>query len=319
MFGRSMFRIMGVVVAALVALSLGRELLNSVTATVLAFRGGNVVPILTIATLTVILLRVPARLERGTPQQALLSVLAWASVVYLSVTVFIATLPFGILAVFSATGITILLCGVISDPTEAEQKRRTLWSPEGLIPLPMRETGGVVFSASLEHQGFKVLIVPKESRETAVELLRNRPALPVSLVSLERNDFMLVKTKADRTLLAKTIGVLEEAGIEGVEVARPLLTDAIVNLPLIEDERGIAKMNEYRVAIEEKVIEKVLEVWPERMTLVPSRAGLRAIVRPGSVMSLELEDIPKGREAQVVLGRDLSMFEKGDVANGSST
>lgn len=319
MFGRSLFRIMGVVVAGLVALSLGRELLNSVTATVLAFRAGNALPILSVAVLTVVLLRVPAQLEKGTPQQVLLNALAWASAVYLSVTVFIAMLPFGMLIVFSATGATILVCGVISDPKELAQRLRAFWSHNGLIALSLGERGGVMFSTSLASQGFKVLILPSESRETVVELLRNRPALPVSVVSLESNDFMLVKTKGSNTLLTKTMDVLEQAGVNGVEIARPLLTDAIVNLPLIEDERGIAKMNEYRVVTEEKVMEKVLEVWPERMTVVPSRVGLRAIVRPDSVMGLELEDIRQGREAQVVLGRDLSMFEKGVVVNGSST
>jgi hypothetical protein len=311
---------MGAVVAGLVALSLGRELLNSVTVTVVSFRAGNILPLVTVAILTAILLRVAARFEKDTPQQVLLNVLAWASVVYLSVTVLVATLPYGILTVLSTTGVTIFVCGVISDPSDAEQKLRSfLPSSNGLMPLPLGDTGGAVFSVSLMRQGFRVLIPPKASREKIVQLLKDRPALPVSIVNLEDNDFILVKTKDDKTLLTKTMEVVEQAGVHGVKVARPLLADAVVNLPLIEDDRGMVKMNEYRVAVEEKTIEKVLDLWPKRMTLVPGKEGLRAIVRPDSVMGLELEEIPRGQEAQVVLGRDLSMFDKGDVVNGSST
>ncbi len=130
---------------------------------------------------------------------------------------------------------------------------------------------------------------------------------------------MLVKAKTDKTLLAKMIDVLEEEGIPRVVVGRPLLTDAVVNLPRIEDDMGIVKMNEYRVAQEESVVEKILEIWPERMTIIPSKTGLRAIVRPDSVMGLELQDIPKRKAAKVVLGRDLSVFEKGDAVDGNTT
>jgi hypothetical protein len=318
-----MLRLVGLAVAGAVALAVGANLLSSVVGVVTALRAGDVVPLIIVAVTTVILLRLSAKpSENRTPVHVLLEVLGWTSAIYLFVVVLMWVLPFGMVPAILAAGITAMLCGLVRDPTGLNEKMSRIvdassslgLSPTGL-GITSRLSGTQSMWARINRLRYKVIIIPPKHIDTVIGLLKDRPKLPVSLTRLEDTDALIVRDEewADRVLV-----VLGESGVPDAHIATPLLEKAIIALPLLEQEHGV-KVNDYQFACDPNTVEKLLVLKPLRMTVFPNPNGLVVMVFSDSVLGLNLQPLPIGREASAVVARDISRLPRGEPAIGNTT
>ena len=318
-----MLRIVGLVVAGAVALAVGASLLSSVVGIVTALRAGDIVPLFIVAVTTAIFLRLSARpSEKRTPVHVLLEVLGWTSAIYLFVIVLMWVLPFGVVPAILAAGITAMLCGFVRDPTGLNEKMSRIadiTSSLGLSPTGLSITsqldGTQSMWARIESLQYKVIIIPHKHFDTVIDLLKDRPKLPVSLTRLEDTDALIVRDEewADRVL-----GVLRESGVQDAHVASPLLEKAILALPVLEQEHGV-RVNDYLFTCDAITMEKLLVIQPLRMTVYPDPKGLVVMVFGDSVPGINLEPLPMGREASAVMARDISHLPRGEPTIGSPT
>ena len=123
---------------------------------------------------------------------------------------------------------------------------------------------------------------------------------------------MMVRTEGEEKVLNQVLQALSEKGAGSMQVLSLFMTNAILSLPLIEDDMGVT-MKEYRIAVEESTVAKLLEIWPNRITVFPNRKGLRVVIRGDVAPGFDLKQLPQGREAQVLLGRDIAQLPMGGV------
>ena len=318
-----MLRIVELVVAGAVALAMGASLLSSVVGVVTALRTGDIVPFILVAVTTVIFLRLSARpSEKRTPVHVLLEVLGWTSAIYLFVVVLMWVLPFGVVPAILAAGITAMLCGFVRDPIGLNEKMSRIAdasSSLGLSPTGLNITsqldGTQSIWARIESLQYKVIVIPHKHFGTVIDLLKDRPKLPVSLTRLEDTDALIVRDEdwADRVL-----AVLRESGVPDAHIASPLLEKAILALPLLEQGHGV-KVNDYQFTCDADTVEKLLTIQPLRMTVYPDPKGLVVMVFSDSVPGLNLDPLPIGREASAVMARDISHLPRGEYTIGSPT
>jgi len=252
-----------------------------------------------------------------------LQVLGWGSAVYLLFVVLVGMLPYGILAAFVSAGITAILCSVISDPTELRERLDAMRKATESIGFDAQGLGladGVdnvqSLWARISKLDYSVIVLPPDSSNSIASLLRSRPKLPVCVVRLYDNDMMIVTS--GKEWLTKILSVLKESGIENSKAASPLLTKAVLGLPIIEQEHGL-DISDYKIIQDETTIEKLLKMRPLRMSLFPGPDGLRALVRSETTLGLETHSIPSRQLTRAVLGRDISFLPRGESQIDNTT
>ena len=323
MFGKSIFRLMVYALAGAVALFLGGQLLSSVASVVLAWRLGNVQPLVVVWGGTIIMLII-TRKETKEPLSLLLNVVSWACIVYTGVVMLFVVLPYGLIAAFLAMGGTIIGCSRIKEPGGIMGRFSGLVEPLALLGYSIPILGQASVShgrswASIDKLKMKAIFLPNSMRAVVLDLLRERPLLPVSITRYEQCDIMMVRTDGDEKVLKQVQQALAEKGAENLQVLSIFMTKAILSLPLMEDDMGMT-LKEYRIAVEESTVKKLLEMWPNRITVFPFRKGLRVVIRSDTAPGFDLEQLPHGREAHVLLGRDVAQLSMGGVeAAGEST
>jgi hypothetical protein len=316
MFGKSIFRLMVYALAGAVALFLGGQLLSSVASVVLAWRLGNIQPLVTVWGGTIIMLII-ARKETKEPLSLLLNVVSWACIVYTGVVMLFVVLPYGLIAAFLAMGGTIIGCSRIKEPGSIKCHFSTFLEPVGSLghSIPILGRASVSHGrswTSIDKLKMKAIVIPNNMRVTVLDLLRERPLLPVSITRYEECDIMLVRTEGNEKVLKQVEQALAGKGVEGLHVLSLFMTNAILSLPLIEDDIGVT-LEEYRVAVEEGTVQKLLEMWPNRITVFPNRNGPRVVVRSDTAPGFDLVQLPHGREAHILLGRDVAQLPMGGV------
>lgn len=323
MFGKSIFRLMVYALAGAVALFLGGQLLSSVASVVLAWRLGNIQPLLIVWGGTIIMLLI-ARRETKEPLSLLLNVVSWACIVYTGVVMLFVVLPFGLIAAFLAMGGTIIGCSRMKEPGSITERFSGLLEPMGSFghSIPILGRNSVShgrFWTSIDKLNMKAIVLPNSMRGAVFDLLRERPLLPVSITRYEECDILIVRTEGEEKVLKQVQQALAEKGAERLQVLSLFMTNAILSLPLVEDDKGMT-LKEYKMAVEESTVKKLLEIWPNRITVFPNRTGLRVVIRNDTAPGFDLEQLPRGREAHVLLGRDIAQLSMGGIeVAGEST
>lgn len=311
MFGKSVFRLMTIGLAGAIALFLGGQLLSSVTWVVFAWRFGNITPLVTVWGGTIVMLLLTRR-ENKEPLSTVLNIISWACIIYTGVVMLFIALPYGLIAGFIALGATVMVCSSIKEPDGVTSRFSNLLEPSGhSIPMIGKPTMSRSAAWSSIHKlKMKAIVLPSDLRGTTIDLLRERPLLPVSLTRYEECDIMIVRTEGEEKVMKQVKLALSEKGIENIQTLSPFVTNAILGLPLLEQEDGMA-LNEYMVASDEATVNRLLEMWPNRITVFPNRLGLRVIIRYDSAPGFDLEELPQGREAHILLGRDNTLIPTG--------
>jgi hypothetical protein len=241
----------------------------------------------------------------------LLDVAAYSSAVYLFIVVFLAAMLLGIVAVIVCSGFTVFLIQLVRNPTRIPGGMSVLSRVNTILTMSITLAGADTVNSGrvwrkVPKSGMRVVRVPGDARETVIEVLRERPLLPLSFTCLEDGLFLIVNNKTGEDWVSRIVELLEQVGVKGASLVSPLLEEAVLGLPLLESAHGIA-LSEYVIVEDKAATDKLIELWPSRMTVHPASQGLRIVVRAMDAAGLSVQRIPHGWETSVVVGRDLSM------------
>lgn len=301
-----------------VAIVIGSELLRSASVVALSLKAGNVGPFAVVLVMTIGLLvlsgRVSRRAKGSRVPGLLMDIAAYACTIYLFLTTLLSTLSLGVVVALGSAACTALLVPAARNPRSLQKLRGPLVSAVSGTGLSLP---GVEQSISpneawraVSRSSMRVIAVPPESRDVMVAMLRERPLLPVSLTHLQGALFLVVsgndrKEDWERRLLA----LLDELGVKGSRKASPLLREAVLALPILDSMHGLW-MSDYVLAADLSTVERLIQSWPDRMTVFPDPHGLRVVVRKQHAAGLNTRAIPRGCETGVLVGRDLSVFDE---------
>ncbi|UCE10425.1 MAG: hypothetical protein JSW61_00440 [Candidatus Thorarchaeota archaeon] len=307
------------------ALFLGGEMVVSVTGVVLAFRFGNPLPLFLLASCSLLLIRVSASVNPVSPSHGIMNVIAWASVACFTFAVIIIVIPFGIHIALLSGALVVIGCRLIQEPSGVmdfvSQFSSLLNHTSDVIATAINFENGAELLPSIPSFPFdnmKALILPKALTDSVVQVMRERPILPVSLVYLLDFDLLAINVADDSTWVQKVESVLEEARITGYRRASAQLASIVLSLPFVEQAHGIP-LDEYRVVSDNEVVDKLLRIRPERMTLFPSLQGLIAILPVTSVPGLPAEVMTRRFLKKLFLSRDPSILRMGVESAGDAT
>jgi hypothetical protein len=307
-FGKSIIKLIGLVFAGAIALAGGAELLASVVGVVLAFRAGNPIPLVIVAIVTIVLLKILKKQEEETPVKMILNIVAYAATGYLVVVSFVIALPYGLVASIATAIATSVVISLIGDPSSLTIHFQDYLptSVNGLSKRIVRTGDGSSFTVNSSNS---IIIINSDHREKIVELMRDRTLLPISMTHFEDVDVLFITTGRERSTFDRVNTVLDSYGIETKGPAPALLTEAIQMLPIIDEQNGLM-MKEYRLAKDEKTVESLLSMWPVRMTIFPTEMGLRILVPDFEVTGLNVEQLKQGYESEVLLHRDFTSIRE---------
>ena len=312
MFGKSIIKVIGLVIAGSIALAGGAELLASVVGVVIAFRTGNPFPLIAIVLVTIALLRLVKSQKEETSVKMILNIVGYAATGYLVVVAFVIALPYGLVASIATAVTTSIVISFVGNPSSLTNQFKDVLptafgdSIHGLSKRVVRTGDGSSFTVNSTNT---VIIVNSEHRNKVVDLMRDRLLLPISLTHFEDLDVLFVSTGKNHSMFERVNSLLEAYGIETMNPMPTLLSEAIQMIPLIDEQNGLA-MREYRLARDEKTIEKLLARWPTRMTVFPTESGLRILVPDMEVIGYNVEPLRQGYESEVLLHRDFTSTQE---------
>jgi len=287
----------------------GTKLLDSVRWVAYEWIHGNILPMMMIWAGAIAVMVYSRKKTTGFTSEVI-RLVCWAVALYTGVVTFLALAPLGIVVSLFGLGISLLVFNVVREPKGFSGRFSQLLEPAGDISIPvlgkpMMSRGAAWFS--IDRLKMKALIIPLSLRGAVLDFMRERPLLPVSVTRYEDCDIMIVRTKGEEKVLRQVKLTLSERGLNDMQTLSPFMTNAILGLPLLERAEGV-ELNEYMVATEENTVKRLLEMWPNRITVFPNRLGLRVIIRNDSAPGFDLEGLPSGREAHILLGRDTTLL-----------
>lgn len=315
MFGKGITKIIGLAIAGAIALAAGAELLSSVVSVVLAFRFGNYLPLTMVVALTLSITIISNRYDEESPTHTLLKILSYASTGYLVVVSFVIALPYGLVIAIIAAGSAGVGISIIGDQKKIGQQvghffmnsqASHRFSGTSLRTIQLGD--GTSYTLKTFHS---LLILERSSRDKLIQLMRNRPRLPISLTIFEDCDVLFIVEDDEPLRFDRILKLLKDSSIETKGLASPLLAEAIQMVPVIDSKNGL-DYHDYRIATDDKTIDDLLSLAPPRMTIFPSQRGLRVLVPEMEAPGLNVERIKSGYEMDVLLHREFSNLEEAE-------
>ncbi len=308
MFGKGVIKLIGYAVAGAIALVAGAELLTSVVSIVLAFRLENITPLLVVIVLTVVVLLIVNRVSEDSPTRLILNILGYAAISYLAVVASVIVLPYGLIFAGIAAGATAGICSFIKDPSSLSPQIKqfisqiqTAGSLNGINNRVVAVGAGETFKLNACET---ILLLEKGAREKIIQTMRDRPLLPVSLTCYVDCDVLFISAKYDQIL-----NLITTLGIKTKGTTTPLLAEAIQMIPIIDSQNGL-RMENYRLARDEKTVTELISLAPTRMTVFPTISGLAVLVPDMDAPGLLVEHLEQGTEVDVLLHRNYSLLEE---------
>ncbi len=319
MFGTSILSLVKYMVVAALAIILSSELLSSAAGAVDAMRHGDPIPVLSALVVMLVLMRLAgSRTARGEQRERvtvlLLSIAAYCSLVYVFVVVFLGVLPFGVPTAVVAASMSVVAGRLVYDSRLLLTGMNSVLSLADSLGMRMsivdtdRSDGRLLMNA-LDSGRLRVFSLPAGALRVVVDVLRDRPRLPVSVTHLERDDFLVMWGCSDDASIAGVLSVLESAGVNARVVPR-LLQEAVLSLPLLESQHGLS-IEDYVFTTDPATVQRLIALSPCRMTVFPSaRTGaMGVIVRTESAVGLDMRRIPRHLLIAILVGRDYRALE----------
>ncbi|MFW9803482.1 MAG: hypothetical protein ACFFFC_12555 [Candidatus Thorarchaeota archaeon] len=297
MLGRGILKIIGLAIAGAMALAGGAQLLSSVALVVISFRSGNIIPLIIAIGTTAALIHLK-RLFTKHALSAILGILAYAASGYLAVVAFVGLLPYGMISSLLGAALTIIACSVMYDPSNLKEWMATL-SPDSSISWLSRDPGTPEFSIGKEVS-HHIALLPSESREKVIMLMRDRPLLPISLTHFNECDALFIDLKSERINLNQIRDALFRANVAIKNDASPLLREAILKVPIIDEKHGLS-MAEYCLATDQETVNQLIRNPPSRMFVFPSRTGPRVIYPESAAPGLISQRVPESELVNALL------------------
>ncbi len=306
MFGKGILKIIGLAIAGAMALAGGAQLLSSVALVVIAFRVGDIVPLVLVIGTTFSLIQLKRILGDRT-LSAIVGILAYAASGYLSVIAFVGLLPYGMLSSLVGATLTIMVCSVMYDPSQLNEWLATLsadspasWlsrsvSPSELLP-----------NLEVSHQ---LILLPPNSLNLIARLMKNRPLLPISLTHYNECDILFIDATSKRTTPAQVREILVKANVALGNEVTPLLREAILKVPLIDEQNGLP-MSDYCLATEHDTVVQLMSNAPSRMIVFPSKSGPRIIYPESAAPGLVSQKVPENELVNALLLHRYAGFEE---------
>ncbi|MFW9888372.1 MAG: hypothetical protein ACFFER_09330 [Candidatus Thorarchaeota archaeon] len=297
MFGRGILKIIGLAIAGAMALAGGAQLLSSVAFVVISFRSGNIIPLAIAVGTTVALMKLKLLLAKNT-LSGIIGILAYAASGYLAVIAFVGLLHYGMVTSLLGAAVTIILCSLMYDPSNLNEWMAML-SSDSSVSLLNRNPGVSILSSSKEVS-HHIVLLPSESRDKVISLMRDRPLLPISLTHFNECDALFIDTKSERINLAQIRDILMRGNITIKGDASPLLREAILKVPLIDEKHGLS-MTEYFLATDQDAVKHLIRNLPSRMIVFPSKSGLRVIYPESAAPGLISQRVPDSELVNALL------------------
>jgi len=305
-FGKGLTKLISLTIAGAIALAAGAQLLASVVSVVLAFRFGNIVPLASVVILAVAVLLLASRVPEESSARTIIKILSYAVTGYLAVTAFVIALPFGLVMAIIVAGAVCVLSSIIGEHgTFWKQIRQSLQFESRFNSLSIRSVpagDGRSFRLNSSHT---IVILEEGTRERLVNLMKERPLLPISFTHFEDCDVLFITEKNDRTKYGRILNLLKESGIGIKGLASPLLAEAIQMVPILDSKNGL-KLEDYRISRDDKTISSLLDQPPSRLTVFPSTDGLCVLIPEMEAPGLNVERLKQGCEVEILLERNYS-------------
>ena len=307
MFGKGIIKIIGYIILGAIVLAIGAELLSSVVSIVLAFRLGNPVPFLATAFGTVFLLLAISRLNENTSLYVISNILGYAITGFFIVVVFVMVLPYGLVISFISAGISGAFCSFLRDPMQVQQYIRKVVSDihisgifDGLKTRNVEVGDGYSFTL---NSSCNLLIVEEESRARLLQLMRERPLLPISYTHYVGCNVLFIDECSSSSKSESILKLLTDYRIVTKKITSHLLIEAIQIVPILDSRHGL-KLDDYRITNDESTITNLLSLSPPRLTIFPTAQGLCALIPELDAPGLNIEPIRRGYEHEVILHRN---------------
>lgn len=315
MFGK-LYSLVKYVIIAVFVLILASNLLDSVIMIATANEQGNYLSFIIIAGITTILIRMASKNRKQEIFSLLIQITAGCSVIYLVFIVFTtSTLIMGHSAnmpavTLSAVFLTAVYCKIVYEPPDFQSMFRFILAltKATMNTVSMDARGDVSAWGSINGK-FRVLILPDGSASSILELLKERPSLPVTLTHLEGFDYITIpnvpfwQQRIEEILTRKQINVTR---------ALPLLELGVQATPLFYQSHALEEIK-YGLSTKDSVIEFLLKDWPNGLTVFPSSEGLRTVVPVHRVPGVELDHLSKTQALRLLIHRDRRIFQKGGI------
>jgi hypothetical protein len=302
-----------------ILLAFGSNILSSITYIVQQAKQGSYAPIVIILITAPIAIKFMGSkskgLNQGSTQVAYWLVYAFATAytsLVIGLTLFSTTLQ--LYLGVAGFGITAIACKALfdseNDGLSLKQRMSFLISS---TKATMNSTavgqwsGGNGIAWNLSGQS-KVFIVPPVSFQSVLDLMKERPNLPISLTHLPETDCLVVPST--NGWQRKVQNLLTERGIPTLSRASTLFEIAVLSLPLIVESR-LQSPQEYGWTQDEKVVQKLVNQLPAGLTLFPNTNGLKAITPMDGAPGYELESLSRVNSLRLLINRDDRAFPQG--------
>jgi hypothetical protein len=264
-------------------------------------------------------LLIASKKVEGTLSKMVLDILTWIAAAYLSVIVFFALFPFGLIIGLLGLGITIITLGAIKDTQGFGGRVSAILEQTSALgtqlPLigPSMSADQASFWRSAERIPLKAYLLPRIHRDTLLEILRERPYLPISVTRYGDIDILFVRPGTETKFSEQMPLILSDLGVHDLQELSSFMTRAILSLPLLEDRESSKSLDDYRLAASESTVNRLIQIWPDRITIIPHKKGPLVLIRSESAPGFEMDPLPRGREIGVILGHETEHIELGDV------
>jgi hypothetical protein len=313
MFGKSVFTLAKWAIVAGVAIVIGSQLLESVSWVVISFRFGNFMPLMGVLAITFVVQRISTAAKQQAQIVAMLTdVLASASAVYLFFVMLLGLLPYGLNISLIGSCFSIIVIAAIRSPDDFRKRISLLVETAGTYTatgIGMGYGREKALWNSVVRGKKEVLCIPQDGFNSVIDILKDRPMLPVALAHYVDMDFLIVTNHDGHDWTYQVKRLLLEEGVPGVQLAPPLLKKVVLFMPLFEEDRGV-QVEGYGLASSENSVNALLSARPCRMTVFPSSDGLRVVARRDSVPGIEMKEIPAEVSKRVVFRRDIDGVTK---------
>ncbi len=298
--------------AAALVLILGKFILGLVASVVLAVRVGNIFPLLAIIVISGILLRVSGMVvDKEGPVFSLLNILAWLCTFVLMAIGALVLLPFGVILSIAAIAFIGLTARVVQEPSlswsaifHSESISTLIFLLDGYMH---RRRVGLPFRwATMRLEGYSLLLISKSHERDLVQLMKDRPKLPVSLTLLEDFDALVVHSSDHTDWTIIVTDILGRNGIE-YEYGDPSLLRLVLALPLICSDLG-QSLDEYRSLQDSELLDHLLDEHLTGVTLFPDVTGTIAVAPSDAVSGYNVSPLTATVARQLLVRRDERMI-----------
>ena len=313
LLGKGLTKIIGLIVGGAIALAAGAQLLASVVSVVLSFRFGNIVPLVLVLAVTITVLLIANRIPEESSARVIIKILAYGATGYLAVVAFVIALPYGFLVSIVAAGAVGVLSSMLGE-------QKILWNNVKQSLQSQNRYNGYSRSVPVgDGKSFRlnsfhnIVILDEGMREKLIQLMKERPLLPISLTHYEDCDVLFIAEDRYEQIMK----LLKDSGIGMKGLASLLLSEAIQMIPILDSRNGL-KFEDYRLTRDDATINSLLTLAPLRLTVFPSATGLGVLVPDMEAPGLNVERLKRGYEVDILLHRNYSHLEEAEKPSEST-